>query len=123
MRLPWSDHPLEKCSHLRDCLGIVSQNRRTIATLSRRRSDDPRLPVADLPKLSPAEGAFYIWADVSGRTNDSAAFCARMLHEAGIAVSPSVGFDHARGNRFLRFSYCGPEADMREAAERLKGWR
>jgi len=34
-----------------------------------------------------------------------------------------VDFDHARGYRFLRFSYCGPENDMREAAARLKAWR
>ena len=91
-----------------------------------RRSRDhllAALPGAGFPNLSPAEGAFYIWADVSERTNDSAAFCARMLQGAGVAVSPGVDFDHARGNRFLRFSYCGPEADMQQAAERLKGWR
>ena len=91
-----------------------------------RRSRDhllTALPAAGFPTLSPAEGAFYIWADVSDRTNDSAAFCARMLQEAGVAVSPGVDFDRTRGGRFIRFSYCGPEADMREAAERLKGWR
>jgi aspartate/methionine/tyrosine aminotransferase len=81
------------------------------------------LPEAGFPHLSPAEGAFYLWADVSDRTNDSVAFCSRMLAEAGIAVTPGVDFDRARGGRFLRFSYCGPEADMAAAAARLKGWR
>jgi aspartate/methionine/tyrosine aminotransferase len=81
------------------------------------------LPEAGFPHLSPAEGAFYLWADVSDRTNDSVAFCSRMLAEAGIAVTPGVDFDRARGGRFLRFSYCGPEADMAAAAGRLKGWR
>jgi aspartate/methionine/tyrosine aminotransferase len=51
------------------------------------------------------------------------AFCARMLQEAGVAASPGLDFDRTRGNRFVRFSYCGPEADMLAAAERLKGWR
>jgi aspartate/methionine/tyrosine aminotransferase len=91
-----------------------------------RRSRDhllATLPKAGFTRLSPAEGAFYLWADVSDRTNDSAAFCARMLQEVGVAVSPGVDFDHARGNRFLRFSYCGPEADMAAAADRLKTWR
>jgi aspartate/methionine/tyrosine aminotransferase len=46
-----------------------------------------------------------------------------MLNEAGVACSPGVDFDKTRGSRFVRFSYCGPEADMRAAAERLKGWR
>ena len=81
------------------------------------------LPAAGFTRLSPAEGAFYLFADVSDRSNDSAGFCARMLNEAGVAVSPGVDFDRTRGNRFVRFSYCGPEADMRMAAERLVGWR
>jgi aspartate/methionine/tyrosine aminotransferase len=73
--------------------------------------------------LSPAEGAFYLFADIADRSNDSVAFCARMLDQTGIAATPGVDFDRARGNRFVRFSYCGPEADMREAAERLAAWR
>jgi aspartate/methionine/tyrosine aminotransferase len=81
------------------------------------------LPEAGFTRLSPAQGAFYLFADITERSNDSVAFCKRMLTEVGIAVTPGADFDHARGNRFLRFSYCGPEADMREAAERLKAWR
>jgi aspartate/methionine/tyrosine aminotransferase len=81
------------------------------------------LPDAGFTRLSPAEGAFYLWADVGHRTNDSQAFCARMLHEAGIAAAPGMDFDRARGRQFLRFSYCGPEEDVAEAAERLRGWR
>jgi aspartate/methionine/tyrosine aminotransferase len=81
------------------------------------------LPAAGFPRLSPAEGAFYLYADVGDRTNDSRAFCARMLAETGVATSPGVDFDRTRGNRFVRFSYCGPEADMAEAAARLAGWR
>jgi aspartate/methionine/tyrosine aminotransferase len=34
-----------------------------------------------------------------------------------------VDFDREHGRRFVRFSYCGPEADMRDAAERLIAWR
>jgi aspartate/methionine/tyrosine aminotransferase len=46
-----------------------------------------------------------------------------MLAEVGIAATPGVDFDRTRGGRFLRFSYCGPEADMRAATERLARWR
>ncbi len=81
------------------------------------------LPLAGFPNLSPAEGAFYLWADVTDRTNDSVSFCARMLNEVGIAATPGVDFDRARGGRFIRFSYCGPEADMVAAGERLQRWR
>ena len=81
------------------------------------------LPGAGFPDVAAADGAFYIYADVGARTNDSVAFCARMLAEAGIAASSGLDFDRARGHRTLRFSYCGPEADMREAATRLTAWR
>jgi aspartate/methionine/tyrosine aminotransferase len=80
------------------------------------------LPRAGFDRLSPAEGAFYIYADIAHRTDDSAAFCARMLAECGIAATPGIDFDPARGRHFLRFSYCGPEADMAEAAARLRAW-
>ena len=91
-----------------------------------RRSRDhllAALPAAGFPRLSPAEGAFYLYADVSARTSDSSAFCARMLAETGVASTPGLDFDRARGNRFVRFSYCGPEGDMREAAGRLAKWQ
>jgi len=91
-----------------------------------RRSRDhlvARLPAAGFRLVSPAEGAFYLFADVTERSNDSTALCARMLAEAGVAAAPGVDFDRARGNRFVRFSYCGPEADMVEAAARLAAWR
>ena len=81
------------------------------------------LPQAGFPHLGPAEGAFYLYADITDRSNDSVAFCARMLAEAGVAATPGVDFDQARGAGFVRFSYCGPEADMREAAARLAAWR
>ena len=42
---------------------------------------------------------------------------------AGVAATPGVDFDAARGAGFVRFSYCGPEADMRAATARLAEWR
>ncbi len=91
-----------------------------------RRSRDyllAALPAAGFPDIAAADGAFYLYADVGGRTNDSEAFCARMLAEAGVAASPGLDFDRGRGSRTVRFSYCGPEADMREAAARLEAWQ
>lgn len=77
------------------------------------------LPAAGLDRLSPADGAFYLWADIGHLTNDSPEFCRRLLAEAGIAATPGVDFDAARGRRFLRLSYCGPEADMAAAPSRI----
>ena len=94
-----------------------------VASYARNRS----LLLAELPKagfdrLAPADGAFYLYADIGHLTNDSEAFCRRMLAETGVAATPGVDFDPARGHRFLRFSFAGPEAAMAEAAERLKAW-
>jgi aspartate/methionine/tyrosine aminotransferase len=80
------------------------------------------LPAAGLDRLAAADGAFYLWADVSALTNDSVDFAARVLAEAGIAATPGVDFDRERGRRFLRLSYCGAEASMAEAPERLRRW-
>jgi aspartate/methionine/tyrosine aminotransferase len=42
-----------------------------------------------------------------------------MLAEVGVAASAGVDFDAARGHHTVRFSYCGPEADMADAVQRL----
>ena len=56
------------------------------------------LPAAGLDRLTPAQGAFYIYADVSHLTNDSREFCQRMLREAGVATTPGRRFrSGARG--------------------------
>ena len=80
------------------------------------------LPRAGFDRIAAADGAFYLWCDVSGLTNDSAAFSAAMLEGAGIAATTGLDFDRGRGGRFLRFSYCGREADMAAAPERLARW-
>jgi len=80
------------------------------------------MPKAGIDSLVPADGAFYLYADVSRYTDDSLAFAKQMLEETGIAATPGVDFDEARGRHFLRFSYSGTTADMAEGVERLQGW-
>jgi aspartate/methionine/tyrosine aminotransferase len=79
-------------------------------------------PRAGIATLAPAEGAFYLYADIGHLTNDSAAFCRRMLDEVAVAATPGVDFDRTRGHRTVRFSFCGATEDMAEAAERLRLW-
>jgi aspartate/methionine/tyrosine aminotransferase len=80
------------------------------------------LPKAGFVNFAPADGAFYLYCDVSDTTDDAAALAAILLAEAGVAVTPGIDFDEQRGNRFLRFSYAGTTADMAEAARRLVAW-
>jgi aspartate/methionine/tyrosine aminotransferase len=81
-----------------------------------------RLPRAGLDRLAPADGAFYVYADVGHLTDDSEDFCRRMLTETGIAATPGIDFDPDRGRRTLRLSFAGATADMAEAADRLERW-
>ena len=80
------------------------------------------LPKAGLGEIVPADGAFYLYVDVSRYTSDSLAFAKLMLEETGVAATPGVDFDEARGRRFIRFSYAGSTEQMGEAAQRLQRW-
>jgi aspartate/methionine/tyrosine aminotransferase len=75
-----------------------------------------------LRDLAPADGAFYIYADVSRFCADSVAFCRDLLEQAGVAATPGVDFDPTLGHRAMRLSYAGAEGDMIEAIKRLKGF-
>ncbi|OEJ69516.1 pyridoxal phosphate-dependent aminotransferase [Magnetovibrio blakemorei] len=78
------------------------------------------LPKAGFDRLSHAQGAFYVYADVAHLTDDSQVFCQKILAETGVAVTPGVDFDPQRGHSAIRFSFAGSTADMIEAARRLK---
>lgn len=80
------------------------------------------LPRAGFKRIVPADGAFYLYADVSDMSDDSAVLARRILDEAGVAVTPGVDFDARRGPHFLRFSYSGTHEDMAAGAARLKDW-
>ena len=80
------------------------------------------LPRAGLDRLAPADGAFYIYADVSHLTNDSEAFCRELLNETGIAIAPGTDFDKDRGHGTVRISFAGATETMAEAADRLRAW-
>lgn len=81
------------------------------------------LPKAGFRKFAPADGAFYLYADVSDITDDSVTFCERMLAEAGVAATPGVDFDQCKGEKFVRFSFARSELEITQAVERLIDWR
>jgi aspartate/methionine/tyrosine aminotransferase len=81
-----------------------------------------RFPRMGLGDFMPVDGAFYVYADVRHLTNDSRDFAARMLAEAGVAVSPGTDFDPARGFGTVRFSFAGGPATVTAACDRLDEW-
>lgn len=77
---------------------------------------------AGLTRFAPAEGAFYLYVDVSALTGDSVQFCRRMLDEAGVATTPGRDFDPIHGDNWLRLSFAGSAEDIAEACRRLAAW-
>ena len=80
------------------------------------------LPAAGFDRFLPADGAFYLYADVSRLCDDSLDFARRMLEQAGVAATPGVDFDPVNGGRYLRFCYAGAQAEATEAVARLTHW-
>lgn len=80
------------------------------------------LPRCGFTSIVPADGAFYLYCDVSHWTDDSLAFAGEMLDAIGVAATPGIDFDPVRGRHFIRFSYAGATADMEEAVRRLSQW-
>ena len=80
------------------------------------------LPKIGLDRMAPADGAFYLYADVGHLTNDSEDFCRRMLADVGVATTPGVDFDPDRGARYLRISFAGTYDTMAAACQRLGVW-
>jgi aspartate/methionine/tyrosine aminotransferase len=80
------------------------------------------LRAAGLGHFAPADGAFYLYADVSSLTDDSEVWCRRVLAETGVAVTPGRDFDPLRGDQWVRLSFAGPSDAVAEGARRLGNW-
>lgn len=103
-----------------DCAEELDRN---VARYARNRSLLlEALPRAGFDRLAPADGAFYLYAEIGHLTNDSVEFCRRMLAETGVAATPGVDFDPVRGHATMRFSFAGATEAMAEAADRLHRW-
>ncbi len=77
------------------------------------------LPRLGIDKLAPADGAFYVYADIRHLTDDSMGLCHRLLAETGVALTPGIDFDTVDGGHFIRLSFAGKTADISEALTRL----
>jgi aspartate/methionine/tyrosine aminotransferase len=77
------------------------------------------LAALGITRLAPADGAFYLYADVSDITDDSQALCWDLLDTVGVAAAPGLDFDPVNGHRYLRFSFAGNAETLQGAVEAL----
>jgi aspartate/methionine/tyrosine aminotransferase len=80
------------------------------------------LPAVGLDRLAPADGAFYVYADVSRWTTDSLTWAARLLDETGVAVVPGLDFDPVDGGRYIRMCFAGDGDELGRAVDILGEW-
>ena len=83
------------------------------------------LPAEFLGDLAPSDGAFYLYADISGlgmKSPDSTTLAEAMLREANVACTPGVDFDQEQGHLHFRLSFAGSTEAMKEASRRLNDW-
>jgi aspartate/methionine/tyrosine aminotransferase len=72
--------------------------------------------------VAPADGAFYLYADISpvlGDFPDSATWCAALLEEKGVAVAPGNDFDPVDGHCTVRISFAASEDTVSRAVEKI----
>ena len=100
-----------------------------------------QLAAAGVRRVAPADGAFYVYADVSDFTSDSAQWAADLLQATGVAVTPGVDFAEDAtfapgsqsgagvtnspsldGSRYVRISFAADTATVREGMRRLVAW-
>jgi aspartate/methionine/tyrosine aminotransferase len=82
-----------------------------------------RMPELGWTDVAPADGAFYLYADVSASGLDSITWCARLLDEAGVALTPGTDFDPVDGHRTVRLSFAAGIDVVREAVDRIIAWQ
>ncbi|EAQ07283.1 pyridoxal phosphate-dependent aminotransferase [Yoonia vestfoldensis] len=103
--------------HAMNCAPELDANKAVYAANRALMMDGLR--AAGLGAFAPPDGAFYIYVDVSAYTDDARAFAAEILDQAGVAVTPGLDFDAARGHHWLRFSYARGTADIIEGLDRI----
>ncbi len=75
-----------------------------------------------MDRLAPADGAFYVYADVSRWTDDSVAWCTRILDETGVALVPGIDFDPVDGGKYVRMCFAGDADELERAVGLLGDW-
>ena len=100
-----------------ETLSILEQRRR--AFQERRDYLLPALQALgfDIP-VTPA-GAFYLYANCTGLTDDSFRFCMDLLEQEGVAATPGKDFGFNQPERHLRFAYTTEIPRLQEGVERL----
>jgi aspartate/methionine/tyrosine aminotransferase len=73
-------------------------------------------------RIAPADGAFYLYADVGDLTRDSLGWCRELLDATGVALNTGRDFDGLHGDLYVRISFAVSTTEVLRAIECLDVW-
>jgi aspartate/methionine/tyrosine aminotransferase len=100
-----------------ETLRVLEQRRQELA----RRRDFllPALERLGFRFYTQPRGAFYLYADTGGVTDDSERLAAELLETEAVAVTPGLDFGKHEPRRHIRFAYTTTLASLEEAVSRV----
>lgn len=66
------------------------------------------------------DGAFYVYANIERFSRDSMKFCADMLEQHGVAITPGADFGYFRADLHVRFAYTTSMDQLEKGVRRLR---
>ena len=100
-----------------DALHEAEMHRRELK--ERRDMLIPRLEAMGFKIAAEPDGAFYVFVDASDITLDSQQFCAELIRETGVAITPGIDFSDSLPPTWIRIAYTQPADRLLEALERM----
>lgn len=73
-----------------------------------------------LKPVVPAQGAFYIYVDVSSITDDAMSWCLDLLEAEAVALTPGADFGKEQAHKYVRFAYTCDTSRLQQALARIK---
>ncbi len=67
-----------------------------------------------------AEGAFYLYANISKFSDNSFEFAEQLLEQAGVAITPGKDFGSNKAEQFVRFAYTTDMDNLKKAVTRIE---
>ena len=66
------------------------------------------------------EGAFYIYANISGFSDNAETFCNDLLEQHGVAITPGTDFGEYNGQQYVRLAFTTDMKNLELGVERLR---
>lgn len=99
-------------------LEVFEQRRQELSR--RRQTLLAGLAEIGLHAVVPAQGAFYIYVDISSISSDAKQWCLDLLEQEHVALTPGADFGVKDAHKYVRFAYTCNEQRLQQAVTRIK---